>query len=39
MSHAAWDAVAPWVEKDRWGHVPMWVDPLGVSRLIVEGTG
>ena len=22
----------------RWGHVPMWVDPVGVSALILEGT-
>jgi len=27
-----------WVEKHGWGHVPMWVDPLGVSQLILEGT-
>jgi pimeloyl-ACP methyl ester carboxylesterase len=27
-----------WVEKNGWGHVPMWVDPLGVSQLILEGT-
>lgn len=28
-----------WVEKHRWGHVPMWVDPAGVSQLILEGAG
>jgi pimeloyl-ACP methyl ester carboxylesterase len=27
-----------WIEKRGWGHVPMWVDPLGVSQLILEGT-
>ena len=27
-----------WVEKHGWGHVPMWVDPVGVSQLILEGT-
>jgi pimeloyl-ACP methyl ester carboxylesterase len=27
-----------WVEKRGWGHVPMWIDPAGVSRLILEGT-
>ena len=27
-----------WVEKRGWGHVPMWVDPVGVSELILEGT-
>lgn len=26
-----------WVEKRGWGHVPMWVDPVGVSRLILGG--
>ena len=25
-----------WVEKRGWGHVPMWIDPSGVSRLILE---
>jgi pimeloyl-ACP methyl ester carboxylesterase len=20
-----------------WGHVPMWIDPVGVSRLILDG--
>jgi pimeloyl-ACP methyl ester carboxylesterase len=28
-----------WIEKRRWGHVPMWVDPVGVSKWILEGTG
>jgi pimeloyl-ACP methyl ester carboxylesterase len=27
-----------WVDKQGWGHVPMWSDPLGVSRLILQGT-
>jgi pimeloyl-ACP methyl ester carboxylesterase len=27
-----------WVRKPGWGHVPMWVDPAGVSQLILEGT-
>jgi pimeloyl-ACP methyl ester carboxylesterase len=27
-----------WVEKPGWGHVPMWVDPVGVSQLILDGT-
>jgi len=25
-----------WIDKRGWGHVPMWVDPLGVSQLILE---
>ena len=28
-----------WIERPGWGHVPMWVDPAGVARLILEGTG
>ena len=28
-----------WFTVSSWGHVPMWVDPIGVSRLILEGTG
>jgi pimeloyl-ACP methyl ester carboxylesterase len=27
-----------WVVGHGWGHVPMWVDPIGVSRLILDGT-
>lgn len=27
-----------WVRPARWGHVPMWVDPQGVARLILDGT-
>jgi len=27
-----------WFTMPGWGHVPMWVDPVGVSRLILEGT-
>jgi pimeloyl-ACP methyl ester carboxylesterase len=30
-------AHARWVDRRGWGHVPMWVDPVGVSQLIVEG--
>jgi pimeloyl-ACP methyl ester carboxylesterase len=29
---------AAWIEKDRWGHVPMWADPAGVAQLILDGT-
>lgn len=31
-------AHARWIEKRGWGHVPMWVDPVGVAQLIMEGT-
>jgi pimeloyl-ACP methyl ester carboxylesterase len=27
-----------WTEPRGWGHVPMWADPAGVSRLILDGT-
>lgn len=27
-----------WVKKPGWGHVPMWVDPVGVSQLILDST-
>ena len=27
-----------WATIHGWGHVPMWVDPIGVSRLILDGT-
>src|SRR6185369_10022699 len=27
-----------WVTPPGWGHVPMWIDPAGVSRLILEST-
>jgi len=27
-----------WIEKAGWGHVPMWADPAGVARVILEGT-
>jgi len=27
-----------WLKKPGWGHVPMWVDPVGVSQLVLEGT-
>lgn len=29
---------ATWVRPAKWGHVPMWVDPSGVARLILDGT-
>lgn len=25
-----------WIERAAWGHVPMWVDPAGVARVILE---
>jgi pimeloyl-ACP methyl ester carboxylesterase len=31
-------AHARWIEPRGWGHVPMWIDPAGVSQLILEGT-
>jgi pimeloyl-ACP methyl ester carboxylesterase len=27
-----------WVTKPGWGHVPMWVDPVGVTQLILKGS-
>ncbi len=30
-------AHARWIEKRGWGHVPMWVDPAGVSEVILGG--
>jgi pimeloyl-ACP methyl ester carboxylesterase len=27
-----------WLEPPGWGHVPMWVDPVGVAQLIIDGT-
>lgn len=27
-----------WIDKNRWGHVPMWADPAGVTQLILDGT-
>lgn len=27
-----------WLNPAKWGHVPMWVDPRGVTRLILDGT-
>ena len=35
------DAVPPhvtWRSMPGWGHVPMWIDPAGVARLVLEGT-
>ena len=26
-----------WVEPEKWGHVPMWIDPEGVAKFILEG--
>lgn len=31
-------ATTRWVRPAGWGHVPMWVDPEGVARLILAGT-
>lgn len=31
-------AHARWLEPRGWGHVPMWKDPEGVARLVLEGT-
>ena len=28
-----------WFRMQGWGHVPMWVDPIGVSQLILQETG
>jgi len=27
-----------WIDQAGWGHVPMWVDPAGVARVVLEGT-
>jgi pimeloyl-ACP methyl ester carboxylesterase len=27
-----------WVTVQGWGHVPMWVDPIGVARVVLDGT-
>jgi pimeloyl-ACP methyl ester carboxylesterase len=27
-----------WVTMPNWGHVPMWIDPVGVAQLILDGT-
>ena len=35
---AALPAHTRWIEQPGWGHVPMWIDPIGVSRLILDGT-
>ena len=26
-----------WITRQRWGHVPMWIDPAGVAQLILDG--
>ena len=26
-----------WVAMPKWGHVPMWIDPVGVAQLILDG--
>jgi pimeloyl-ACP methyl ester carboxylesterase len=31
-------ASARWLRPGKWGHVPMWIDPQGVARLVLEGT-
>lgn len=38
QSRHALPAHARWIKRQGWGHVPMWVDPAGVSQLILEGT-
>jgi len=37
-NRSALPAHARWVQKRGWGHVPMWIDPRGVSDLILEST-
>jgi pimeloyl-ACP methyl ester carboxylesterase len=37
-SRDALPAHTRWIGKAGWGHVPMWVDPVGVAQLILEGT-
>jgi pimeloyl-ACP methyl ester carboxylesterase len=27
-----------WITMNGWGHVPMWIDPHGAARLILDGT-
>jgi pimeloyl-ACP methyl ester carboxylesterase len=29
---------ATWIAKPGWGHVPMWIDPAGVARLLLDAT-
>jgi pimeloyl-ACP methyl ester carboxylesterase len=36
--HSNLPAHTRWVSKRAWGHVPMWIDPAGVSQLILDGT-
>ena len=31
-------AHARWIDMPGWGHVPMWIDPVGVAQLILDGT-
>lgn len=31
-------AHSQWLEPESWGHVPMWDDPAGVARLILDNT-
>jgi pimeloyl-ACP methyl ester carboxylesterase len=38
QSRDALPAHTRWIRRQGWGHVPMWVDPAGVSQLILEGT-
>jgi len=26
-----------WIARRKWGHVPMWIDPVGVAQLILDG--
>jgi pimeloyl-ACP methyl ester carboxylesterase len=30
-------ADARWITMPGWGHVPMWIDPVGVARMILDG--
>ncbi len=30
-------AQTQWKEPKKWGHVPMWIDPEGVAKLIIDG--
>jgi pimeloyl-ACP methyl ester carboxylesterase len=36
--HDRLPATVTWIEKARWGHVPMWADPAGVTQVILDST-
>ena len=38
LRRAALPAHTKWLKMRGWGHVPMWIDPAGVSQVILEGT-